>query len=109
MANAASGKKPGTPPASRRGSGEIFVPGILPQAPDKSATPCLCFDSLFESGNLSKAIRLTDTEYDLLLSGDSNSRWPATCVCMVAVCSCLRALIPQLPIFANTSALSLLK
>ena len=75
--NAANGKKPSTPPngvSSRRGSGEIFIPGVLPEAPDKGATPCLGFDSLFESGNLSKAIRLTDTEYDLLLAGDSNSR-----------------------------------
>lgn len=33
----------------------------------------LCFDSMFECGNLSKAIALSPTEYDLYLSADTNS------------------------------------
>ena len=42
-------------------------------ASQKCTTPPLRFSSHFESGNLKRAIRIYDTEYDLILNTDVNS------------------------------------
>eukprot|EP00659_Diplonema_papillatum_P014161 gene14161-21700_t len=44
-----------------------------PAEPVATRTPPLRFSSAFESGNLKRAIRIYDTEYDLLLNNDVNS------------------------------------
>lgn len=41
---------------------------------NSNCSPCLHFDSVFESGNLAIAMRVQDTEYDLILQNDINTK-----------------------------------
>ena len=49
-----------------------FTPEYVIEVPMEEAT--LIFDSHFESGNLRKAIRVSDTEYNLLLAYDTETQ-----------------------------------
>ena len=48
-----------------------FTPEYVIEVPTEEST--LIFDSRFESGNLRKAIRVSDIEYNLLLEYDTET------------------------------------
>ncbi|XXQ37051.1 tubulin-glutamate carboxypeptidase [Plasmodiophora brassicae] len=71
--NAIPDDGPGAPAADATDQDD--APSFLVQQTDPSPyeTPSLTFESRFESGNLFRAIRTGETEYDLILSSDINA------------------------------------
>jgi len=49
------------------GAAEATKNAATPKANDKASTPPLVFESRFETGNLQRAVRVYDREYDLHL------------------------------------------
>ena len=50
------------------------APGSPPSSPAPAPPPALAFESRFESANLRYAVRVSHTEYDLVLSTDANTK-----------------------------------
>ena len=64
-----------------------LLPGTLNGATEEFKTPSLVFESRFECGNLRAAVRTGETEYDLIVDDDTNTRGNNQWYCFSVTCN----------------------